>query len=220
MPDYSIEYCDKYLDELIDKMGSDYFPLPIKFGRFISAVYDFIRENSKYLEVTQEISDDIKPLLIKRNHVMVAGTTPGIYEIAEPADYLRLISIEPYARVNNADVKKFKKVYIVKEGQRMAYERSPHRKPTPFYPHIYRNSNIFEVNVGVDTDVYQNAKITFLKKPTFGNISVDTDRIVNLPDMAIEQILLRTANSLRFTTADETASSVYQFDQTFGKRNK
>ena len=218
--DYTILECDRYLDELLDKMGSDYFPLPVKFGRFISATYDFIRENSKFLETTQEISDDIKPLLIKRNHVMVASTTPGIYEIAEPSDYLRLISVEPYARISGNDVKKFKKVYIIKEGQRTAYERDPLREPTPFYPHVYRNANIFEVNVGNDTDIYANAKVTFLKKPTFGNISNDDDLIVNLPAIAIEQILLKTAQALRFTTADENASSVYTFDQTFGKRNK
>lgn len=217
---YTIEECDKYLDELTDKLGSDYFPLPVKFGRFITATYDFIREHSKYLETTQEISDDIKPLLIKRKHVMVASTSPGIYEIAEPADYLRLISVEPYARINNVDVKKFKKVYIIKEGQKVAYERDPFREPTPFYPTILRNSNIFEVNVGNDTDTYLNALVTFLKKPTFGNINVDTDRIVNLPDIAIEQIMMKTAEALRFTSGDETASSIYQFDQTFGKRNK
>ena len=217
---YTIAECDKYLDELTDKLGSDYFPIDIKFGRFVTMTYDFIRNNSNYLETSQEISDDLKNILIRRNHVMNATSVPGVYEIAEPADYFRLISVEPFARVNGVDVKKFKKVNIIKEGQRIAYERDPFREPSSFYPSIFRIANIFEVNVGNDPDPYLNAKVSFLKKPTFGDINDDNARILNLSDIAIEQILLKTAQSLRFTTGDETAASVFQFDQAFGKRNR
>lgn len=220
MPVYTVEYCDKYLDELLDKMGSDYFPLEVKFGRLVNVTYDFIRESCKYLEGTQEISDDLKPLLVRVPHVMTATATQGVWEIAEPNDYIRLISIEPYALVNGIDTRKFKKVHINKEGQRLAYERDPFRKPSALYPVIFRLSNIFEVRVGDDTDTYSKAFISYIKKPTFGDIENDNDILLNLPDIAMEMILAKTAESLRFTTGDEIANSVYQFDQTFGKRNK
>lgn len=218
---YTVDYCDKYMDELLDKLGSDYFPMDIKFGRFVTATLDFIRENTTYLEATQEISDDIKPLLVSGKWmVMIPNSTTGYYEMAEPTDYLRLLSIEPYAKINGQLVKKFKKIDIVKEGQRRAYERDPHREATPAYPHIYRTANMFEINVGQDADRYDTAKISYIKQPTFGNINVGTSVLVNLPPIAVEKIMLKTTEALRFTTADETAASIYQFDQTFGKRRQ
>ena len=56
---YTVSYCDRFMDELLDKMGSDYFPLPIKLSRFESITLNFIRESSTFLEATQELSDDI-----------------------------------------------------------------------------------------------------------------------------------------------------------------
>ncbi len=221
MIQYTIDYCDKYMDELLDKLGSDYFPLPIKMGRFVTSTLDFIRENTIYMEASQEISDDIKPLLVRANLVMalIPGQI-GIYEVPEPNDYLRLVSVEPYARINGVLTKKYKKISVIKEGQRLAYERDPFREPSALYPSVYRNTNIFEINVGNDTDVYDTAKVSYIKYPTFGDIENDDDIIVNLPPIAIEQIMLKVAESLRFTSADESAAAIYQFDQTFGKRNK
>ena len=219
-PIYTIEYCDKYLDELLDKMGSDYFPLDVKFGRFVSMTYDFIREYTSYMEATQEVSDDLKPLIIRNYFVMTPTSEQGVWEVAEPIDYVRLISLEPFAMVGENEVKKFKKVYINKEGQRLVYERDPFRKPSPIYPQVFRIGNLFEVRVGNDLDTYSRARLSYVKHPTFGDINDDDAILVNLPAIAMEKILLKTAESLRFTTADETASSIYQFDQTFGKRNK
>ncbi len=209
------------MDELLDKLGSDYFPIDVKFGRFVTCTLDFIRENSIYLEATQEISDDLKTLLVRnRTMVMTEGPESGVYEVAQPIDYLRLIALEPYAYIDGRDTKKFKKVDIVKEGNRMAYDRDPHRKPTPFYPHVYRAGNMFEINVGVDISIYERAKMTYIKKPTFGNINDGNAILLNMTDIAVEKIMLKTAEALRFTTADETAASIYQFDQTFGKRRQ
>ena len=50
---YTVSYCDRFMDELLDKMGSDYFPLPIKLSRFESITLNFIRESSTFLEATQ-----------------------------------------------------------------------------------------------------------------------------------------------------------------------
>ena len=219
-PIYTVGYCDKFLDELLDKMGSDYFPIDVKFGRFVSITYDFIREHTTYLEASQELSDDLKPLIIRANSIMTPTSEQGVWEVAEPIDYIRLISLEPYAFIGGEEVRKFKKVYINKEGQRVVYERDVFRKPSPLYPQVYRIGNFFEIRVGNDADTYQRARLSYVKHPTFGNINDDDSVLLNLPAIAMEKILLKTAESLRFTTADETASSIYQFDQTFGKRNK
>lgn len=218
---YTIEECDKYLDELTDKMGSDFFPLPIKFGRFITYTLDFIRENSGFAEANQEISDNIKTLLVRRENALIPVVgSPGSFLMAEPIDYHRLISLYPYARIAGINTKLAKKVAIIKEGQKLAYERDPFRKPSPFYPTVTRLENFFQIDTNDLANTYILGEIAYIKKPTFGSIDVLTDRIVNLPDTSIEMILLKTADSLRFTTADESAKDIYIFNQTFGKRNK
>lgn len=215
---YDIDTCDQYMDELLDKMGGDYFPLAVKFGRFATATLEFIRDNAKRLEIDQEASDNIKPLIIRTEYVLTAvvGET-GLYQMAEPVNYLRTISIYPFATVNNIKTKLARKVHIVKEGQRLAYERDPNRKPTPFEPAIYRLDNFFQIATNDAINIYPSAEFAYIKKPTFGNITTPTNRIVNLPDTSIEIIMQRTCEALRFSSADETASNIYNFDQTFGK---
>lgn len=222
MPAYTIDYCDQHLDELLDKMGSDYFPLQVKIGRFVTFTYDFIREHTKAFEATQEISDDIKPLLIRNDIVLSATEGLAVFQAPEPINYFRLISLVPFILgEGNQRIFKAKVTRIIKEGQRLVYGRDAFRKPSPSYPHVLRISNFFEIRVGnFNTDNYNRAEISYIKKPTFGNIDNDDDIIVNLPDAAIEQIMLKTAESLRFTTGDDSARDIYQFDQTFGKRNK
>jgi hypothetical protein len=79
---------------------------------------------------------------------------------------------------------------------------------------------VFKVNVGDASVVYSKALIAYIKKPTFGDINDLTERIVDLPDMSIEKILLKTANALRFSTGDSDAVANFQFADSFGKRNK
>jgi hypothetical protein len=219
---YDIDYCDKYLDELLDKLGGDYFPLPIKFGRFITHALDFIRDNSgDDFEQSQEKSDNIKTLVVRtKNPIAPVAGEAGLYQMAEPTNYMRLISIYPYAIVNSVETKLARKVHIVKEGQRLAYERDPFRKPTPFEPNVYRIANFFEISTNDALNDYEFAQLAYIKKPTFGNIGTGTDRIINLPDMSIEIILQKTAESLRFTYGDEDSKDIYNFEQTFGKSNR
>lgn len=216
---YTIDTCDRYMDELLDKMGGDYFPLAIKFGRFATATLEFIRDNAKRLEIDQEASDNIKPLIIRAEYAItpIIGQI-GLYQMAEPVNYLRTISIYPFATVNSVKTKLARKVHIVKEGQRLAYERDPFRKPTPFEPAIYRLDNFFQIDTNDTINTYFTAEFAYIKKPTFGNINILTDLIVNLPDTSIEIIMQTTCEALRFSSADETANNIYNFDQTFGKK--
>lgn len=228
---YTLDYVDKYLDEKLDKMGSDYFPLPIKFNFFKTATLDLIRESTKFIEVTQEISDDIKDLIVIDSFVdlvpkmieRVDSTLVPSYEYhcAYPDNYLRLISIKPLYEDGNVYKTKFNVVNIIKEGQDIIYNRDPFKKPTMEYPNVFRKEDFIQIDFGdKNTLIYPKAYLSFVKKPTFADINNMNDRIVDLTDISIEKIIDRTANSLRFKTADSAASSNYQFDNTFGKRNK
>jgi hypothetical protein len=223
MARYDLDWSDRYLDELLDKMGSDLFPLPIKLNRFIMVTLDFIRESTKNLEITQEVSDDIKPLLIRSNYTILQDPiNQNLWTCPEPADYIRLVSLVPLFLdpVDNHLKQKAKKVKILKEGQREAYKRDPFNNATNEYPQVFRYANLFKIDVGDDTVNYSKALLSYIKKPNFADVNDLTIRIVNLPDITIEQLLLKTADALRFSTGDSDAVANYQFGQSFGKRGK
>jgi hypothetical protein len=223
MDRYTLDWCDRYLDELLDKMGSDLFPLPIKLNRFITITLDFIRETTKSLEVTQEVSDDIKPLLIRSNYTIIQDPiNQNLWTCPEPADYIRLVSLVPLFldSVDNHLKQKAKKVKILKEGQREAYKRDPFNNATNEYPQVFRYANLFKIDVGDATINYSKALLSYIKKPNFADENDLTVRIVNLPDITIEQLLLKTADALRFSTGDSDAVANYQFGQSFGKKGK
>ena len=225
MERYSLEWVDKHIDSLIDKLGSDYFPLQIKLDRFETMTYDFIRENTSVLEADQEISDDIKTLMVKKSVVIVKETDfaqKNIWNLPEPADYCRLVSVVPVITdpVTGHDMIKAKKVHIVKEGQRMSYNRDPWRESSAEYPSVYRMENLFKIDVGSDKTTYHKGLITYIKNPVFASINDLDKRIVNLSNIAIEKICLKTADSLRVTTGDATAATNFQFNTGFGKKGK
>lgn len=225
MDRYSLEWASLHIDSLIDKMGSDYFPIKIKLERFITMTYDFIRENTQYLEANQEISDDLKTLLIRFKSGLVKDDeihSSNVWNVPEPADYCRLVSIVPmvYDDVTKHDMVKAKDVKIIKEGQANAYNRDPFREATAEYPSVQRIANMFKIDVGRDTTIYNKALLAYIKEPTFAKISNTQERIVNLPNIAIEKICLNTADSLRITTGDATSAPNVQYNSSFGKKGK
>lgn len=225
MDRYSLEWASLHIDSLIDKMGSDYFPIKIKLERFITMTFDFIRENTQYLEANQEISDDLKTLLIRFKSGLVKDDeshSSNVWNVPEPADYCRLVSIVPiiHDSVTGHDMIKAKEVKIIKEGQTTAYNRDPFRLPTAEYPSVQRIANMFKIDVGEDTTIYHKALLAYVKNPTFATINDQQQRIVNLPNIAIEKICLNTADSLRITTGDVTSAPNVQYNSSFGKKGK
>lgn len=214
MDRYSLEWFDEYADELLDKMGSDLFPLPIKFNRFKTFALEFINDAAMYMEATQKISDDIKDLIVKQKFPVTKDTLENCWETAEPTDYYRLISLVP---ILETEMIVCKKPSILKEGQRLSVNRDPFKSATDEYPNIYRLSKLFQIDVGPESNlVYSKCLFTYIKKPIFGLLSSQTDRIVNLHDSAIEEIILKTVDSLRFSSADASAVPNAQFNQTYG----
>lgn len=214
MERYSLIWCNRYMDELLDKMGSDLFPLPVKFNRFKTICLDFIRESTEYLETSQEISDDIRPLLVKRDFPISKHRDGFLLPI--PDNYIRLISIMPNTEDDGPIAKK---VSILREGQYQSYKRDPYRTPNDDYPSVFRNSDGFFIDVGKTRHHYNTATLAYIAQPVYADIQNPNDRIVNLPDISIEKILLKTCDSLRITTSDVSGATTYQFSQTFGKKN-
>jgi hypothetical protein len=223
MDRYSLEWCDQYLDSLLDKMGSDYFPLPVKLDRFITITYDFIHKQTKDLEINQGASDQIKNILVRRRFTITKDALEplkNIWNVPEPADYFRLVGLLPVINQSGNDMIKAKKPATLQEGQAISYARDPFRKASAEYPNVFRLENFFKIDVGDDTTVYDNCLVSYVKEPLFADGNNLTNRIVNLSNVAIEKILLKTADSLRVTTGDVTAASTYQMTQSFGKKNR
>lgn len=231
--DYTLDSCDKYMDQELDKMGSDYFPLIVKLNQFQKATFDFLRETTELLETTQEISDDILPLVVYNKEVVLVQQTQTnlnnpnvtiplpIYLLDLPEDYFRLIYTSPLYNLNGILTSKVKRVKIIKHGQEESLSRDPFNSPTPDYPHVLRHENTVQINVGDFQNLdYSNAILSYVRKPVFANENQLDQRIVDLPDLSIEKIIDRTTNSLRTITSDSGAVQNYQFDQTFGKRNQ
>lgn len=240
---YNIDYIDKYLDVELDKAGSDYFSLPVKFIQFKQATYDLILEAYTYFEVNQIISDEIKPLIktVRRRVQGLANleyfdmdptgdpvmSREGFY-IIQPGDYKHFISLTPYYRDRGVLYTKVKKTEIVKQGQEDIFKRSPYRVATEEYPHIFREGNIFRIEMGSGvTNNYKDSKLVYVSEPVFCNINNPAHTSENSPVPAVElpkdivdKIVQRTANSLRFIAGDPSAASNYQFKTTFGKRNR
>jgi hypothetical protein len=187
--EYSVDYCDKLMDQQLDKMGSDLFTLPIKLMQFRKATYDFIRETTTFFEATQEISDDLKMLLKSKNVLMTKFGREGKWFSVNPNDYHRLIMAKPKfvnkimptfsttqsfsSRQQNTQKQSFETRYhtvkIIKLGQEIIYKRSPYKKPTHEYPVVQRLSDKIMFDFGSDdgTD-YKIAEISYIKEPSFG----------------------------------------------------
>lgn len=213
----TLENIDLYLDDLMDKNGSDYHSLPVKLDRFIQCTYRMISSNLIYFESTQTISDDIRPLIIERSDISILrGEQVGVWKVPEPTDYYRLIQVYPLSE----GVRFAREVKILKNGQE-DYEQNPFREPNRESILVYRLSDFFQIKTGKDDFIqYDAAYLKYCKHPTFATEKELEKRIVNLPLEAIIRICDDTANSFRYTTGDSSAPAVEQFTSKFGKRNR
>lgn len=208
---YTIEYVDTQIDVLTDKLGSDYFPLEdIKWGRFVSMARKFVEKNSIFLEGNQNISDNIKSLLISEREIVL--TPENDYLIAaEPMNYYRLVSLCPLKKINNEFVRYYKRVKIAKEGQNLVINRNPFSIANEFYPVIYRTENFFKIDLGGVVNNYEKGLISYIKQPSFGDISNTNNIAVDLPFASVDKIIEATAASLRVNVDDSAITNFEQF---------
>ncbi len=212
----TLENIDKYLDDLMDKNGSDYNSLPVKLDRFIACTYNIIESTEVYLDGTQSLSDDIRPLIVERSDISInRDSVLEQFEIPVPLDYLRLVTAFPL--VNGRRLAR--EVKILKNGQE-EYELNPFRKSTPEYVNIFRVGDFFKVKTGKDNNNYDAAYMKYIKHPTFATENEFEKRIVNVSTELIIKICDIVADSFRYTTGDVSAQAVEAFNAKYGKRNR
>lgn len=210
--DYTLANVAEKMRQFCDKMGSDYFPVPVMLNFFETASIDFIMENLKIIEKTQEITENIRPL-IKTSSLpcLVDSGDLSRYIAALPTDYLRLVAYD----VLYEDGTKCRRADLIKNGEKIMAVLDPNREPTKHYPLITQEGSLWHIDCG---DAVPNIfKLTYCKKPTYATTGDQSVRIINLNDEAIEVILLKTTKLLFNKTADERSQSSYQLERTFSK---
>ena len=215
---YTVSYCDRFMDELLDKMGSDYFPLPIKLSRFESIVLTHIRETTSFFEATQELSDDLVAIsvskdfpLLSKNHVYMAK---NFYKIVFSEKYMRLLNVNPYNNLAGEKGKVFEIKYY-----RIAHfnqnERNPFRTAKGDRINVYRLDNA----VLIDSDkTFTHCYMTYIEKPVIGKN--ETDIILNFSDLVVDKLMHKTMVSLRSTTSDQDSAYLDDYVERMGQKTK
>lgn len=212
---YTISFLYKKVLEGSDKMGSDFFPVPYVMNRLITATYGFIGETVKYIENTQEISDDLRTLYKPFKLAVVNDTVdPNLLAVALPSDYQHLMS----AKVIDSETP-VRKTKIIRNGQEEIYQSNPNTRATAEYPTVVRYDNMLRIlSPGNPTHV----EGFYVKKPTFGAFGptddLDTEIAVNLPDHSTEKIIKEIINDIFVATGDSRAQLQLQNKEMYRKR--
>lgn len=213
--DYTLQEVAEKMRQFADKMGSDYFPLPVLLNRFETATLDFLGERLAIIEKTQTVTDDIRNLIQPKKLVIILDPnfpTENRYIAGLPTNYLRLVAYD----VLYEDGSRCRRADLLRQGEYIQSLNNPNKKPTKKYPLITQEASQWHIDCGpgVVPDIF---KLTFCKKPTYATTGQPTTRIVNLPDDAIEKILLKTTKLLFNKTNDSRQQGAYQLEETFRK---
>jgi hypothetical protein len=195
---YSLEETYYLILQKADKIGSDFFQLPVILNRFRSATYEYLDAIKKVLEMNQGITDDIKPLIVPKRFPLLADADLGGMKGPLPSDYYYLASIKPIYLGNTTP----RQTRVVRIGQDEIMKIDPFNKPTLEYPHVYQYENFINIQTN-DVEEAIEVLILYIKKPVFANLNEPQVRIVNLPDNVIEKIIEITVKQLFASTADQ-----------------
>ncbi len=210
--DYQLAEVQEKLKQLCDKMGSDYFVLPVFINFFQTATYDFVGEKLKIIEKTQEITDDIRDLILTIDILITLDPNQSDkYIAALPANYLRQVAYD----VLYAGTERCRRADLLRHAQYTTAKLNPNKQPNKQYPLILQFATTFQIDSGPTVPV--TFRLTYAKKPTFATTGQPGTRIVNLPDDAIEKILKITVTNLFNKTADERAPQSYQLQEAYRK---
>lgn len=222
---YTVAYCDDFMDELLDKMGSDYFPLPIKLKRFESITLQFIRETTTFMEVTQEISDDIVPWVVSERKSLSAGKTAQymgkqFFKIEYPDNYQRLISVIPLIENNGIFTKLDREIHLYRVGEYLKNERNPFRTANNDRINIYRMDDAALIDTNYDGDPpMQYAAFSYVRTPVFG--SAPTDMMLDTKSkVVLDKLMHKTCVSLRATTSDVDTGLLDELTERQGQKIK
>lgn len=214
--DYTLAETHEKMKQFLDKMGSDYFPLPVILNFFETATLDFIGENLKIVEETQTVTDDIRTLIPAPKELVIIedpnSTLERRYIAALPDDYLRRVAYSVFYSDGSA----CRRADLLRHAEYESAKANPNRMPTRLYPIILQEDSFFRIDSGPGV-VPSHLKLTYCTKPKYAETSTPDTRIVNLPDDAIEKILLKTTKLMFAKTADERTGTTYQLEDAFRK---
>lgn len=213
---YTVTEAYNRILEEADKLGSDYFSLPQVLKAFKKETLSFVGAKAKEAEINQEVTDDIRSLLVPALIPFTNNPDNAIEKMAAlPNNYHTKISVN----VLYTDGLKARVPTLERHGEHNTNSISPYRKADRMYPLIQQFSNYFNVHTGLAINAtIQPSKLIliYIKKPTFGTAQGDV--MVDLPDSVCEYLFAETANHLRLNTGEPQASQDFQINQTF--RNK
>lgn len=213
---YTVEHLYKKVLEGTDKMGSDFYPLPYVMNRLQTATFDFIGETVKFIENTQEIRDDIRPLYKPFKIAVVDDPNDASYKsIALPEEYLHLME----GKVVDANVT-VRSTRIIRHGQEEIFQSDPDTRATAEYPTIVIYDNIIRI---LSTGNPTHVEGFYVKKPTFGTDDINHGDIeneiaVNLPDNATDKIIKTIINDIFISVGDPRAQLQHAVKETYRKR--
>jgi hypothetical protein len=214
---YTLSETHEKMRQMSDKMGSDYFPLPVILNRIETATLDFIGERLIEVEKTQTVTDDIRNLIKPVDLFTIQDPNfpnETRYIAGLPKDYLRLVAYD----VLYADGSRCRRADLIRKGEEVNALNNPNKQPTRMYPLITQEASQFHINCG--TSAPAKLRLTYCKKPTYATTGQPGVRIVNLPDDAIEKILLKTVKLLFHKTDDTRQQGAYQLEETYRKTFK
>lgn len=211
--DFSLIGVYDYIYDKMDKIGSDLFQLDTVRNFFIQEAYGFVTERCNVIEATQAISDDIRPLVVPTKlNLVVDPFDPYLLIAAFPKNYLRTLRINSIKK-NGIPSENPNKISWAEYDN---YKKNPLRSPDSENPIILQRENFIVVDQGVDTKINE-VSLIYCRKPIFAGLDTQTDRIVDLPDESILEIINNTIVALDNSIGDPRAASNYQQNQTFKK---
>lgn len=209
---YTLENVHYTLQQFADKVDSDYFTLPELLNHFRVAANKFIADRLDDIEKTQQITDDILPLVTPDNLAVIQDPLDtSRYIAALPIRYLRLIS---YDLIYN-DGTKCRRADKMKQAEYSPASNNPYKRGSKQYPIILMENNLFQIDAG--PGVPTSMPIKYAKKPTIAKTNQKTTRIINLPDDAIDKVILDTVTRLFNRTGDKRLQSNLHLEDAFKK---
>lgn len=203
---------DRVLEEA-DKLGSDYFSLPQVLSAFKKETLSFVGARAKEAEINQEVTDDIRSLLVSVLIPFIDNPDDSLQKMATlPNNYHTKLTLN----VLYTDGIKARVPTIERHGEHNTNSVSPFKKPERAYPLIRQYANYFNVETGIKaSETIQPDKLIliYVKQPTFS--SVPNELVVDLPDSVCEYLFAATANHLRLNTGEPSAGNDFQVNQTY-----
>lgn len=210
--DYTLDGVHNILQQFADKVDSDYFTLPDLLNHFTVSAHKFIADRLDEIEKTQQVSDDIATLVHPTKLEVIKDPNDSTrYIAAYPVNYLRLISYDIFYEGGY----KCRRADKIRQAEYSVNSNNPYRRGTKQYPIILQENNLFQIDSGVA--VPESMKLVYAKKPSIARTNEKTKRIINLPDEAIDKIILDTVTRLFNKTGDQRIQSNLHLEDVFKK---